>query len=252
MNNGLYGIPKALNQLTRIAPPEWRDYQIIRSSTSTWIVPQNVYQILACVWGGGANGTTSYSGAGGGFAMGIIDVTPGQRLPTITIGGVGGSSSVGTLISATGGSSYNSPGTGSVVATLRNAFTASGGSGISGNGGGAASGSPYGNGGSVQANGYGGAGWGGGHSYAYGGSGIISNIGGSATTGGSGSLSPASGAYGGAPYGGTPSGTEIPATIAGGSGGFLEIPTRKLFGGGGCGGNIASSGNSGGGGVAGG
>lgn len=251
MNDSLYGFPKAPNKPTRIAPPEWKNYQLIKSSTSTGVVPQNVYQILACVWGGGANGTTSYGGAGGGFAMGILDVIPGQRLPAITVGGVSGTSSIGSLISATGGTSYNSPGYGTVAQTLRGAFTAIGGSGFNSNSsGGAGSGSPYGNGGStLSANAYGGAGWGS-NSDGFGGGGLAGNIYGA--YGGGGSGSPGAGYLGGGPFGGCPPGTEIPATPPGGVGSFLEIPSKKLMGGGGYyvsgGSYIAVSGGPGGGG----
>jgi hypothetical protein len=77
--------------------------------------------------GGGANGTTGLGGGGGGFAMAIIDVSPGSVLPTITVGAAnGGASSVGSLVAATGGSG-STGGTGSTAAGLRGARTASGG-----------------------------------------------------------------------------------------------------------------------------
>ena len=106
MNKGMYGYSLPPNVATRAAPPEWKNYKLITSTTSTETVPLNVYQILACVWGGGGNGTaaaTPAGGGGGGFAMGILDVVAGQLLPTITVGALGGTSSVGSLLSATGG-----------------------------------------------------------------------------------------------------------------------------------------------------
>ena len=151
MNKGTYGYPLPPNSPTRIAPPEWKNYKLIAATTSNEVVPQNVYQMLVMVWGGGSLG-------GGGFAMGIVDVVPGQTLPTITVGGQGGSSSFGALVSATG-SSGTAGGSGSVVAGLRGAFTASGGTGV-GDGGGGGSGSPYGKGGNGGYQG-GGGGWGG-------------------------------------------------------------------------------------------
>ena len=116
MNKGNYSYPPAPNRPTRIAPPEWRNGKIITATTSTEVVPQNVYQILAMVFGGGANGTVATGGGGGGFAMGIIDVVPGQLLPTITVGAISGTSSIGTILSATGGSaSTGGAGTASAI-----------------------------------------------------------------------------------------------------------------------------------------
>lgn len=146
-----------------IGPPEWRTAKLITKTTSTEVVPQNVYQILVMVWGAGApgEGAVGKGGAGGGFAMGIVDVTPGQVLPTITIGvNAGQSSSFGALISATGAIGWSSPGQGFVAPTVRSAFTAVGGlGGGSANGGGGASGSPYGDGGNGANSPGGGGGW---------------------------------------------------------------------------------------------
>lgn len=156
MNKGTYGYPLPPNKATLVAPPEWRNYKLLTATTSSEVVPQNVYQMLVMVWGAGANGSGSNGtgGAGAGFAMAIIDVVPGQALPTITVGSTAGaSSSFGALISATGGSGYSSPGSGSVVSGLRGAFTAQGGlGGSSSNGSGGASGSPYGKGGDGNSN----------------------------------------------------------------------------------------------------
>lgn len=156
------GIATPPNEMTRVTPPEWKNYKLITATTSTQVVPQNVYQMLVMVWGAGASGGSA-AGGGGGFAMGIVDVVPGQLLPTITVGTTAGAtSSFGTLLSATGGTGAG--GTGTANAALRGAFTASGGSGNTGNSfaGGAASGSPLGVGGSQgAANSTGGAAWGG-------------------------------------------------------------------------------------------
>lgn len=84
-------------------------------------VPDNITSIVACCWGGGGGGCGTatpnygyYCGGGGGFAVGLIPVNPGQQIP-VTVGNrglgtpsadasnIGGTSSVGTYVSATGG-----------------------------------------------------------------------------------------------------------------------------------------------------
>lgn len=104
-NKGTYGFPLPPNAQTRVAPPEWKNANLITATTSTEVVPQNVYQIGVAVFGGGgggagddgSSGANARGGGGGGFAFGIVDVVPGQLLPTITIGAAGtaGSNSVG-------------------------------------------------------------------------------------------------------------------------------------------------------------
>lgn len=155
------GIATPPNEMARIAPPEWKNFKLITATTSTEVVPQNVYQIKVMVWGAGGTGTPNpSSGGGGGYAEAIVDVVPGQTLPTITVGVANGaSSSFGSLISATGGNTTLA-GTGTVSSGLRGGFTASGGAGVSSSNGGAASGSPYGDGGGNAAVGsQGGCGW---------------------------------------------------------------------------------------------
>jgi len=61
MNKGSYGYPLPPNAPTRIAPPEWRSYKLIKATTSVEVVPQNVYQILAMVFGGGAPASNDHS-----------------------------------------------------------------------------------------------------------------------------------------------------------------------------------------------
>ena len=51
-NKGTYGSPLPPNAQTRVAPPEWKNYKLITTTTSSEVVPQNVYQILAMVFGG--------------------------------------------------------------------------------------------------------------------------------------------------------------------------------------------------------
>jgi hypothetical protein len=93
--------------------------------THDWTVPSGITQIRARVLGGGGGGNGGETsgvvnkgtgGGGGGFAMGVFDVTPGDVI-TVTVGAFGeggrldtgnlpssgGTSSVGALISATGG-----------------------------------------------------------------------------------------------------------------------------------------------------
>lgn len=144
MNGGNYGIPVPPARKTLIAPPAWRNYKVFTATTSDEVVPLNVYQMLFMVWGAGgwgytpsSLGGTLRSGGGAGFAMGILDVTPGMKLPTITVASTpSGSSSVGALLSASGGSSATSGadavgGTGFASPSLRGVRTASGGNGTS-------------------------------------------------------------------------------------------------------------------------
>lgn len=183
----------------------WANSEVFLTTRSGIIVPRDVYQIMALVWGGGGNFYNSgvessvryYTGAGAGFAMGVIDVKPGDILPTITVGAAQGTSSLGTLLTATGGSYGSNVGVGSISAAVRSGFTASGGQGWISTGwngtntglhyyGGGGSGSPYGSGGAggiVTTNSYsqsgyaGGGGWGG-----KGGAGIFNNYGYGSTT----------------------------------------------------------------------
>lgn len=205
MNRGTYGFPLPPNAPTRIAPPEWRSYKLITATTSAEVVPANVWQILVMVWGGGALGGNPQAGGGGGFSMGIIDVVPGQLLPPLTVGGAGSTSSFGPLLSATGGGSLTG-GMGNVSPTVRQGFTASGGTGSS-FGGGGASGSPYGNGGNGgAATNAGGGGWGGGNAAASGGS------------GGGGILSPSAGIAGASPG----------AAVSPPSFSFVDVANRRI------------------------
>jgi len=129
MNQGMYGYGLPPNYATRVAPPRFSNQQMfLVPGTSTFTVPQNVYQIYALVVGAGGSGGvisdtnavgTATGGGGGGFAAGFIDVTPGQIITGIvvgtggaastrstagsTAGTAGGTSSVGTFLTATGG-----------------------------------------------------------------------------------------------------------------------------------------------------
>lgn len=80
--------------------------------TYSWTVPPGVTSICVEVWGGGGNGgRCSHSslpggGGGGGGAYGYqcFTVVPGTSY-NVVVGNSGGTSSVGTLINATGGGS---------------------------------------------------------------------------------------------------------------------------------------------------
>ena len=207
-----FGQPPAPNKATRVPPPLWTKYKIIRDTTSTEVVPDNVYQVLAMVWGaGGSSGGGGAGGGGGGFGMGVIDVTPGQLYPTLTIGGT---SSFGSLISSPAGSGKSAGAAATIANSVRSKFSAAGGAGANAYGGGGASGSPFGTGGNggegtINQGAGGGGGWGLGVGGAgstatttYGGGG-----GGLGTKGGAGSNTATSGAGGGGGSSSSGSGT---------------------------------------------
>lgn len=86
LNKGTFGSPLPPNVQTRVAPATYTNYKLITATTSTEVVPQNVYQMLVMVWGGGGGGSgggpninysSSGGGGGGGYAMSIVDVIPG-------------------------------------------------------------------------------------------------------------------------------------------------------------------------------
>jgi len=135
-------------------------------SSGNFTVPNNVKQIRVRVVGSGGHGANQGAGgAGGGYAHGVFSVTPGST-HAVTVGNApAGTSSFGSLISATGGTSATgvTPGIGGVG--IGGDFQASGGIGgaAQGSGGGGA-GSQLGNGGSTAAAGpSGGAGVNNGH-----------------------------------------------------------------------------------------
>jgi hypothetical protein len=92
---------------------------------STFIVPTNVSSVIVEAWGGGGCGgsgnsssdTAGGGGGAGGYAKGVVSVTPGASYTVIVgpgglAGGSGGTSSFGsTLIIATGGQAGGSGGT---------------------------------------------------------------------------------------------------------------------------------------------
>ena len=160
MSKNLFGFAKPLSNSDRVAPPMWKEAKpfVLAGTYTGEVVPENVYQIGVYVMGAGGNGVANNAGGGGGgFAFGIIDVVPGEILPSFTVGAVGANSTFGESLliggfgangaTTTGGSG----GTGTASPTLRGARTASGGVGGggagSGSGGGGGAGSFYGKGG---------------------------------------------------------------------------------------------------------
>lgn len=97
----------------------YTNFQVFNSS-GTFTVPVGITRIMIEVWGGGGGGTVGVSGsyggsggAGGGYGKNIFTVIPGT-IYTVTVGSggtgsctlspnSGGTSSFGSLISATGG-----------------------------------------------------------------------------------------------------------------------------------------------------
>ena len=80
--------------------------------TYTWVVPPGVTNICVEAWGGGGNGGSGYypaqyhggGGGGGGYGYDCFTVVPGSNY-TVTVGFQAQTSSVGSLIAATGGTS---------------------------------------------------------------------------------------------------------------------------------------------------
>lgn len=92
-------------------------YALYTSGTATWTCPTGVTQIqVVCIAGGGGGASNNNrNGGNGGLAIGIYAVTPGTgysvtvgaggagTINSMTNGSSGGNSSLGSLISATGG-----------------------------------------------------------------------------------------------------------------------------------------------------
>jgi hypothetical protein len=98
------------------------------TSSGTFTVPAGVSRIMVAAWGGGGGGGASYGqysgggGGGGGFGQGVFSVTPGT-LFTVTVGAggslgspsgttpqSGGTTSFGSLLSASGGGASQNAG----------------------------------------------------------------------------------------------------------------------------------------------
>lgn len=91
------------------------------AGTYQWVVPPGVTSICIEIWGGGGPGGTSPfninfgptgGGGGGGYGYQCFTVIPGSSY-SIVVGGEGDTSSVGTLIYATGGTA-GAPGSSAV------------------------------------------------------------------------------------------------------------------------------------------
>lgn len=94
-------------------------------ASSPWTVPSGVTKIRVRCWGGGAGGNTANGGPAGGYGEGVFSVSPGEQY-TVTIGAggaafsAGGTTSLGALISATGGAApaTNTGGTSSATVNV--------------------------------------------------------------------------------------------------------------------------------------
>lgn len=130
---------------------------VIYQSDNTFTVPDGITSIAVRIFGGGGKGGSSYYACGGGggghMQYGEFTVTPGTKYPvTIGIGGgqsgnssgTGGTSSFGTLLSASGG---NTSTEGSNSQGYSVGFGGSGGSGGGGGFGGDGGNAQYGGGG---------------------------------------------------------------------------------------------------------
>lgn len=111
------------------------------AGTYQWVVPPGVTSICIEIWGGGGAGGTSTTsavwngsggGGGGGYGYQCFTVIPGTNY-SVVVGGEGDTSSVGTLIFATGGAAgvaaTNAPTIGGVGGTSSSSFHVDGESG---------------------------------------------------------------------------------------------------------------------------
>ena len=138
---------------------------VFLTSTQSFVVPPDVYQIRAYAFGAGANGTTSASGGGGGCAFGTIATTPNETLSISIESGIAKLSRGATALITGNPASGTTGGTATKNASVTNGGAFSGGNGLASTGaGGASSGSPKGAGYSGGTSGGGGGGWGGGGS----------------------------------------------------------------------------------------
>lgn len=144
---------------------------VFLTSTQSFVVPSDVYQIRAYAFGAGANGTTTASGGGGGCAFGTIATTPNETLSVSIASGIAKLSRGATALITGNPASGTTGGTATKDASVSNGGTYSGGNGVAAVAGGASSGSPLGAGSSA---GNGGAGWAG----RQGGSGATNAVGG--------------------------------------------------------------------------
>lgn len=148
----------------------------IFTASGTWTVPQGVGKVRVRMWGGGGGfwpNVSQTSASGGGFALRAIYDLTGVTSVAVTVGAgggsgtIGGTSSFGSYVSATGGqsgaaSAVITPGTG-----VGGDINTSGGSGVVANqAGGGGAGNLFGNGGNGSSTAAGGNGASGGGSYS--------------------------------------------------------------------------------------
>lgn len=130
---------------------------VFLTSTQSFVVPSDVYQIRAYAFGAGAAGTTTASGGGGGCAFGTIATTPNETLSASIASGIAKLSRGATALITGNPASGTTGGTATKDASVSNGGAYSGGNGLTASGaGGASSGSPLGAGSSAS---NGGAGW---------------------------------------------------------------------------------------------
>lgn len=129
----------------RVAAQNTRGMQAF-TANGNFTVPAGIFRLRCRVWGGGgggggtgAGGGGASGGAGGGYAEGWYDVTPGQVLAvtigaggtqgngTPTNGGTGGTTSIGALLSATGGAGGQGVSGGAIGAVTTGVGTGTGG-----------------------------------------------------------------------------------------------------------------------------
>lgn len=114
-------------EIAAAVPPGEETY--LSPGSYTFTVPTGVNEVFAEAIGAGGDGGNASAGsqeeggAGAGYASKIIDVSDTNSI-SVTVGGSGGTSSVGSFFSATGGENGAGP--------TNNANTTSGGSGVGG------------------------------------------------------------------------------------------------------------------------
>lgn len=135
---------------------------VFLTSTQSFVVPSDVYQIRAYAFGAGGNASAGGpSGGGGGCAFGTIATTPKETLSVSIASGIAKLLRGATALITGNPASGPTGGTATKNASVTNGGAFSGGNGQSGNLSGASSGSSLGNGYSVASSGFGGSGWGG-------------------------------------------------------------------------------------------
>lgn len=115
---------------------------IVLTESGSWTVPNGATKIRVRCWGGGSSTGPSIGGAGGGYGEDVFSVTPGT-VYTVTIGaggtaaGNGGTTSLGSLISASGGvASPTAGGTSSAIINVTGGRGSANVGGAAGGGGG--------------------------------------------------------------------------------------------------------------------